>query len=58
MIEKLTHEPLSLGEQRLNEVIDSVNEMRDWLCRITVLVDKDAVWFEGKWPDKRENEGK
>ncbi len=37
MIEKLTHEPLSVVEQRLNEVIDSVNEMRAWLYTSTVL---------------------
>ncbi len=28
MIDKLTHEPFSLVEQRLNEVIEAVNEMR------------------------------
>ncbi len=37
MIDKLTHEHLSVAEQRLNEVIDSLNEVRAWLYTSTVL---------------------
>ncbi len=46
MIDKLTNEPLSVVEQRLNEVIDAVNEMQEQLFTPIMYIDapKDDEW--------------